>query len=111
MSALLGSVAILVSSVAAVLTVVFLYFKIEGNLVGINEDLAGINASLAEASTEIVARIAKLQLQVAAGEAADPALLAEIREAASALANIVPDTEDAGEAAAAVESTDGAVEA
>ena len=67
----------------------FLY-RIERTLMGINEELSAINASLAEAADEIVGKIAQLEAVAAAGEVADPALLAEVRARASALADVVP---------------------
>lgn len=75
---------------AAALVVLTCFYRIERKLVGINEELAAINASLAEASDEIVAKIAQLEAVAAAGEVADPALLAEVRARAEGLANVVP---------------------
>ena len=53
-----------------------------------NDELKGIRDSLQEASTEIPAKLDELLAQV--GDAADPALVAEIRSLAGGLAGIVP---------------------
>lgn len=66
------------------------FYRIERNLVGINEELSAINASLTEASAEIVGKIAQLEAAAAAGQLVDSALLAEVRERAAGLANVVP---------------------
>jgi hypothetical protein len=67
------------------------FYRIERNLVGINEDLTTINDNLIEASEELLARLAELEAAVATGEVVDPALLAAVRQRAESLANIVPD--------------------
>ncbi len=56
-----------------------------------NDELAAINDKLTEAATEIPAKLDELLAQV--GDVADPALVAEIKAKAQALADIVPNPE------------------
>lgn len=80
----------LVGSAATIAAVYFVYDKLKGIFVAINDDLAEIKGNLVEAKDEIVAKIAELEAQlVAAG--ADPALIAEVKTLAEGLADIVPD--------------------
>lgn len=53
-----------------------------------NDELSAINDALTEAATEIPAKLDELLAQV--GDAADPALVAEIKAKAQALADLVP---------------------
>jgi hypothetical protein len=56
-----------------------------------NDDLTDIRNNLAEASTELTTKIDELTAQL--GDQADPALVADIKARAAALADIVPDSE------------------
>lgn len=66
-----------------------------------NDELKDVDAKLTEAATEIPAKIDELIAQ--AGDAVDPALVADLKAKASALADIVPNAESAPEPEAPAE--------
>ena len=67
-------------------------------LVSINEDLAVIKLKLVKAKTEIVTKITDLEAALAnSPEAVDPALVAELKDMANSLDDVVPDVEDPAE--------------
>jgi hypothetical protein len=62
--------------------------QIKEMMMAVNDDLAQVKTLLGEAGTEISAKLDELASQV--GDAADPALVAEIKARAQGLADIVP---------------------
>lgn len=65
-----------------------LIHEIKDTTMSTNQELDDVRALLVEASQEIPAKLDTLLAQV--GDAADPALVAEIKDLATGLANIVP---------------------
>jgi len=75
-------------TVAAVI-LMFLWFRTERQIMGVNEILASIRNDLAEATEELVTKIATLEAQLASSETVDPALLSEVKSLAEGLASVV----------------------
>lgn len=62
--------------------------EIKELIMAVNDDLTQVKTLLDEAATEIVAKIDELTAQ--AGDAVDPALVADLKARAQGLADIVP---------------------
>lgn len=81
---------VLSSSVTVI--IVFALLLIWRKLVSINEDLATIKTRLVKAKAEIVAKLEDLEAQLAnLPESVDPALVADLKDLAAGLDDVVPD--------------------